>query len=985
MKKMYLLKVILFGSIGFLLILAVAAINRVGAVSPPEVLVEKNENDYIMKTKDLGSFHKTTNRVIGEKIITFANSATQVITWKEIDESGREVPFYAISLDGKSTDTAQSTSYDIQLKYARFEPLKSLPEIPATLRTKNINDETGVYIVQFVTQPLEEYRKEIRNLGGKDFIYLSNHSHLVMMNSAVKQRVESLPYVRWVGRYEPAYKLENVLRQNLLTDANAMEAVRYNIMVLARGGKMQNTVAEKIRLLGGTTESIIKEGSRMEATLTGSQLLSIADENEVLFIDTWSRPEKDMDIVRSVGGADAMTTLGYSGQGVRAEVMDAGVLTTHTDFNSGLPLLAHGSNNVDSHGTATYGINFGRGTTNAAGKGMLPEAQGIFADYDFLTNRYTHTAQLKQAPYFAVYQSNSWGSALTTSYNTISAEMDDILFQNDIVILNSQSNTGNQNSRPQAWAKNIVSVGGIKHFNTASFADDLWQNGGSTGPAADGRIKPDLGHFWDNVFTATSTNNTAYTSTFGGTSAATPITAGHFGIFFQMWHNGIFGNTPGATVFDSAPHMTTSKAIMINTAVQWSMALPSDATRVRQGWGRVDLQNLYNLKNKMLIVNETDALTNLQTKTYTVASTGAEPLKATMVYADPMGNVGGTQARINDLTLKVTAPNGTIYFGNNGLLTGEWSTSGGVANTIDTVENVYIQTPQAGNWTIEVIASEINQDAKVETSAVDADFALVVSGVQNNPSPNLVANPASFTFNSPPCTSPVPQNLNLTSSDGSVLNWTAASNQSWLFFGANSGTTASATNVFASGGIASVPGTYTGTVTLTAPGAANSPLLLPVTWTINPGPQLITNGGFESVITPWILAGGAVRDTTAANARTGSGSLREGNANNANHTAYQTITIPSCPKPSLSFWLRITTNETSLAANDRLFVEIQDSAGVTLATLATFSNLNANSAYALQGSFGLSAYAGQTVRLRFRTATNASRTTTFRVDDVSVQ
>ena len=31
-------------------------------------------------------------------------------------------------------------------------------------------------------------------------------------------------------------------------------------------------------------------------------------------------------------------------------------------------------------------------------------------------------------------------------------------------------------------------------------------------------------------------------------------------------------------------------------------------------------------------------------------------------------------------------------------------------------------------WTVEVIASEINEDSHVETPEVDADFALVVSG-----------------------------------------------------------------------------------------------------------------------------------------------------------------------------------------------------------------------------------------------------------------
>ena len=95
-----------------------------------------------------------------------------------------------------------------------------------------------------------------------------------------------------------------------------------------------------------------------------------------------------------------------------------------------------------------------------------------------------------------------------------------------------------------------------------------------------------------------------------------------------------------------------------------------------------------------------------------------------------MGSPSAAQTRINDLSLKVTAPDGTIYWGNNGLLTGMWSTPGGRSNIIDTTENVFVQNPAAGAWTIEVIASELVQDARTETaSVIDADFALVASGI----------------------------------------------------------------------------------------------------------------------------------------------------------------------------------------------------------------------------------------------------------------
>ena len=86
-------------------------------------------------------------------------------------------------------------------------------------------------------------------------------------------------------------------------------------------------------------------------------------------------------------------------------------------------------------------------------------------------------------------------------------------------------------------------------------------------------------------------------------------------------------------------------------------------------------------------------------------------------------------ARVNDLNLKVTAPDGTIYWGNNGLRVGNYSVADGTADSIDTVENVILENAQIGEWTVEVIAQEVNQDGHTETAEDDVDYALVVSGI----------------------------------------------------------------------------------------------------------------------------------------------------------------------------------------------------------------------------------------------------------------
>ncbi|HLX47018.1 MAG TPA: hypothetical protein VKS82_01680, partial [Streptosporangiaceae bacterium] len=88
----------------------------------------------------------------------------------------------------------------------------------------------------------------------------------------------------------------------------------------------------------------------------------------------------------------------------------------------------------------------------------------------------------------------------------------------------------------------------------------------------------------------------------------------------------------------------------------------------------------------------------------------------------------------------------------------------------------------------------------------------------------------------------------------------------------------------------------------------------------------------------------------------------------------------------LSFWLHVDTTENTTAnADDTLKVQLLNGSGTVLTTLATFSNLNAASGYQ-QHSYDVSAYAGQTVTVKFtgtETDTNGG-TTDFVIDDTAL-
>jgi serine protease AprX len=685
-------------------------------------------------------FFPKNTEITNERIIPVPYSSTVIKLWDQKLNTGEIVPFYSISLDGgKTVVRTVQPSYDLGLRYAHFDPMKGEPFIAPILKAK---EDTHLYIVQFFTQPLQEFNDAIIACGGQVRHYIAQYAYLVEMSASARSMVQALPYVRWIGAYHPAYRLEEFMVDNLENAYQIYPLQRYNIQVLSP--EQKTIVSGRIKDLGGIVNNADAGKVLIEATLSTEQLFEVVQWDEINFIDRWSSLEPDMDIAREIGGANYIETVaGYNGSGVRGEVFDQGFNLAHVDFQHH-PLIPHGTVDSDSHGASTSGICFADGTGNPKGRGLLPYGQGIVGDWQFIglegTNRYTHTAEQVQDPYFCVFETSSVGSSQTTQYTTISADTDDALFDFDIIHCQSQSNLGTQSSRPQAWAKNIVSGGGVYHYDTLTKIDDLWNHGASIGPATDGRIKPDFCSFYDAIFTTTTGSTTAYTSNFGGTSGATPIIAGHFGLFFEMWSDGIFGNDvdPYGTVFDNRPHMTTAKAMMINTADQYPFnGTSDDKTRTHQGWGMPSVKNLYDLRDNFYIIDESDILEPFDVSTHMIAVQGGSPfLKVTMTYADPAGNPAvQTQHRINDISLKVTSPSNVVYWGNNGLKTGIWSQPDGTADTKDTVECVFIENPEAGTWTVQVSADEIIQDSHVETPELDADYALVISPVLSAPFP----------------------------------------------------------------------------------------------------------------------------------------------------------------------------------------------------------------------------------------------------------
>lgn len=631
----------------------------------------------------------------------------------------------------------------VRLQYAAFDPVLDHPALPPSLVA---GPDNHLFLVQFHRSPSPSDRQALA--GAVIERFLTDHTYIVRLDDPIRAaEIASRPAVRWVGPYHPAFRLAAGVRDEAL-GLDGHQPRRYSIECMRP--HQPRVLAAFIVSIGGAVDCLADASLRLEASLDPTQLLLVAARDEVSFVDPWGGPAgADMDIARLLGNAvPLLEGLGLTGRGVRGELIDTEIDLNHPAFQNPPPLL-HGPYipGAPAHGSASFGICFANWPQFPQLTGLLPDReQGIFAQYSQLTwfgGSIPIALLLQQAtdpagPYRAAFVASSVGNAQTSQYTTYSAETDFALFHADVLMVQSMSNTGNQLARPQAWAKNIVTVGGINHLDTLARADDTAGTSTAFGPAADGRVKPDLAHCNDNILTTwTSSQPPGYVQ-FSGTSAATSITAGYFGLIVELVHREAFrGLGGGASPFADRPRAATLRALAFNAAFRydWLSGGPNASiTRRIQGWGMIDPGSLYLRRDKTLVINETDPVVHGQVRSYSVNVSPDEPLlAATMVFTEPPGTPAAQQARVNDLSLRLSAPDGTIYWGNNGLWAGNASTPGGTPNTIDPCEHVLVPSPAPGTWIVDVIASEVVLDARLEDPEVNADFGLVVSGISLPP------------------------------------------------------------------------------------------------------------------------------------------------------------------------------------------------------------------------------------------------------------
>lgn len=660
----------------------------------------------------------------------------------------------------------------------KFDPVRDgAPNVPAAWRSTAPSEAPGLQLVQLAGPTKDDWLSALGNAGLRPLQYYAHNTYLVWGSAAQTEALAQLPFVRWVGPFQPAYKLNPALSQFAEGRIENVAITFYN------DGALKATLQALASLGGVYVQHFAAQPDGAFYTvilaLNEDKLAAAAQLPTVWAIDYASaRPGFDDENATQIlannisagtpitGYYDWLAAKGVNGEGVVWADVDTGLDASHPDITGrAIAFITYpgsGPANVDpdGHGTHTAGAIFGdgRGGTGLTdangfyyGAGMAVSStlvvQNALIGSSWPPAGGWQVLSRDSVTATAIGSSNSWftgasgaqgysAAARTHDFMVRDANFDTPAIAEPIAMVFSAGNAGPgaaTMTEPKE-AKNLITVGASRNFPRAGASLNDLGSFSSRGPALDGRLLPNVTAPGESTASFRSTTPgatscaTAIAGTSGryalctGTSMAAPLVSGSAALIVEWWRDTHAGVTPSPAMI---------KALLINGASDMvgGANVGGNIPNNNQGWGRVNVNNVISTSvasqyyDQAMLFTATGASFNLPPL---VRADGTKPVRISLVWSDAAGGVGASPALVNDLNLTVV--NGVdTYHGN--VFSGGFSATGGSADALNNIENVYLQNP-SGNLLVTVDAINIAGDGvPYNGDTTDQDFALVLYNV----------------------------------------------------------------------------------------------------------------------------------------------------------------------------------------------------------------------------------------------------------------
>ena len=549
-------------------------------------------------------------------------------------------------------------------------------------------------VIQFNVLPNNVVKENLKEAGVQLDSYIPGNAYMATIKENFLFENSFLFGITSINILPPAYKI-NKLLLNYFPDNNKKQIAAIAVSYVSTVKK--NTVEKELQNAGAVLISSKYTAINVVFIKVDKNVINaIASLPFVSGISLQILSDEPLNInsraAHGVSGLNAVNGKNLNGNGVTIGIGDDADISTHTDFAG--RLIMRTAALPSNHGTHVAGTTASAGIVNAKYRGMASKATVINQFFsDVITN-----APIYVADYNMVLSNNSYYTGQNFcpgdgQYDALSNYIDEQAKAYPQLLHNvAAGNDGSLNclnfpvsfgTIKSGWqcAKNVLTVGAmnVQDYSIAYFS--------SRGPVADGRIKPEItANGWAVVSTTTNNN---YGINYG-TSMSCPAVTGALSLLYERYKQLNAGANPTSALI---------KALVCNTAEDLGNRGP-DYTF---GFGMMNARRAVQaIESNHYFINTIDSR-NSKSQTIMVPS-NSKQLKVMLYWTDMPAAPNAATVLVNDLDLTVKEPSTLLHrpllLNSTAANVNDIATEG--ADHINNIEQVVIENPAAGNYTINV-------------------------------------------------------------------------------------------------------------------------------------------------------------------------------------------------------------------------------------------------------------------------------------------
>jgi hypothetical protein len=505
-------------------------------------------------------------------------------------------------------------------------------------------------LLQFRVTPGVVEQAAIRATGIRLMDYVPSHAYYAAIPATLPASRLLDIGVRGVYRLQATHKIRQNL-QELPLPAWAVPApglldVELNIPVVVTDAAVRGRLlAEGFEILESTYAGVIS------ARIPAHRLNWLAEQPWISYVEPINpTPEPENYTGRTLHRSNMIASdhpMGrkYDGTGVVVAMGDDGIIGPHIDYQ-GRADQSRVTNDAGTHGDHVAGIIMGAGNFNPKNRGMAFGATlHVYQVWNAVNNGATANANDG-----VVLTSTSYSDGCNAGYSSFARSMDQMTYQTPTLLhVFSAGNEGTANCGYGAGAGWGNVTGGVKIGKNVVAVASLNANGtiesySSRGPAADGRLKPEVSAKGGNVISTLPGNTYGASS---GTSMSCPGTSGTMAQLVHAYRSLHGGQDPPSALI---------KAVVMNSADDLGNAGPDFI----YGYGELNAYRAVRCLETNSFLH--DSLEQAQADTHQLNIPAGTALAKVMLYwHDVQGSVMAARPLVNDLDLVVIDPSSAAY------------------------------------------------------------------------------------------------------------------------------------------------------------------------------------------------------------------------------------------------------------------------------------------------------------------------------------